>query len=288
MIFSEELENLLKTKIKCIWINTYEEEKVMLEIKNIIASKFPNMKLNTWSFLLGLKEEKLNKSIPDPKDYKNMPPDVVLKTIFKEQFEEDSSALWIFKDGHMLSDIKPFIRGVRDLKEISKTNSYNPIIIISPLTDIPIEQEKLWTVLNYELPTEEELFKLSQSAIRAMQLKNSKGISIPNDEELRRCAKLAVGLTLNQAKEYIAKSIKLFGTIKEDMFFQARIDLINKTGVLEYSDCKMNLEDMGGNSNFKNWILDIKETFSKEAEDFGVEKSKGFLALGIPGQLNVV
>ena len=45
------------------------------------------------------------------------------------------------------------------------------------------------------------------------------------------------------------------------------------------------MDDMGGNDTFKNWVQNIKSSFSKEAEEFGVQKPKGCLMVGLPGKL---
>ena len=76
---------------------------------------------------------------------------------------------------------------------------------------------------------------------------------------------------------------KAFDAVLLPAVKEARLNLIKQTGILEYKEPSGCLEQMGGNEAFKKWIEEIKYTFTPEAEEFGVQKSKGYLALGIPG-----
>lgn len=278
----EDLELLLKSKTQCIWIKTYEEIQVINDIKRIMCNNFNNIKMFTWSFFMGLTEEPLTIVENKPKAEKGIGPDKLLDMIMESQEStEKDENIWILKDFHLCNEAKTIIRGIRDAKEIKAKNNYNPIIIISPILNIPIEHEKLFTILEYEKPNKDEIKLIFNNAIKRIQSSNK--YEVPSDEKIKNCMNLANGLTLNEIKEYIVRSLNKYNTLDEQMFFQARIDLIKKTEILNYKKCNFTLNDMGGNESFKAWVNDIKNTFSKEAEEFGVEKSKGYLAVGVPG-----
>jgi len=40
---------------------------------------------------------------------------------------------------------------------------------------------------------------------------------------------------------------------------------------------------MGGNENFKQWLKEVKNTFSDEAKEFNIEPSKGYICYGVAG-----
>lgn len=296
----EELKYLLKSKAKCIWIKTYEEQKVMNDIKELIVNDFPNIKLISWSFFEGLQEEPLTKAETKKAGQKGISPDMLLDRIIKAQSEGEEvkttvngrpkkeirrkdENFWIVKDFHLCNEAKSILRGIRDVKERDPREmlSYNPIIVISPVVNIPLEHEKLFTILEYETPDKEEIARLFEGY--KAKISKSTSYTFPSDQELNNCINLAQGLTLEEIKSYTTRSLMKYNTISEKIFYQARLDLIKKTGILEYKECKVGLEEMGGNDSFKAWVADIMDSFTPEAEEFGVVKPKGYLGVGVPG-----
>lgn len=279
----QNLTNLLKSKVQCIWIKTYEEEQVINDIKNIVRCNFPKTKVNSWSFFSGLQYEPLSKNEKTPDSEIGISPDKLLDIILKNQVKDKNENFWILKDFHLNIETKSIIRGIRDIKDSSKENTkiYNPIIILSPIINIPIELEKLFTIVDYSLPDKEEIKLYIEKYVE--QISNNEKFITPGEEEIKSCIDLAQGLTINEIIGYIKRSLVEYKTISQKIFFQARLDLLKKTGILEYQECNTSLDEMGGNGCFKHWISDIKECFEPEAEAFGVTKPKGFLGVGIPG-----
>jgi vesicle-fusing ATPase len=56
-----------------------------------------------------------------------------------------------------------------------------------------------------------------------------------------------------------------------------------KESVLEFYDQRFTLGDMGGLDNLKDWLEKRRRAFSKEAKAFGLERPRGFLAMGVSG-----
>lgn len=291
------LKLLLKAKTKCIWIRTYEEQEAIKAIKNTLLSEPDiSLQLYSWSYFMGLKKEALSKHEKDEDANMGVGPDMLLAQISanmesgnKKRGGFKNENLWIIKDFHLVNDNKQIIRGLRDIveRDNSIAPSYNPIVVISPIVNIPMEHEKLFTIIDFETPNREEVEAIFTSLVAKLRTSNaaasSEVYSIPTEEEIKQCVNLALGLTFEEIKAYASRSIKKHRTICKEMFYQARLDLIKKTGILEYKETSSTIDDMGGNYAFKEWISEIKDTFSPEAELFGVEKSKGFLGLGVPG-----
>lgn len=58
---------------------------------------------------------------------------------------------------------------------------------------------------------------------------------------------------------------------------------IRKSGILEYVENKLSLEDVGGLTVLKRWLELRGKTFSEDAKAFGLNPPKGVLLVGIPG-----
>src|SRR5436309_11317351 len=119
--------------------------------------------------------------------------------------EQVEPAIFVFKDFHPFLTRSNFAI-VRKLKEIALhlKNSFKTIILVSPLMEIPTELEKEITVLNYPLPSREDLSDLLDKIIA--DVKQFKQVTIDLDESGRdRLLQAALGLTLGEAENVFAK-----------------------------------------------------------------------------------
>jgi ATP-dependent 26S proteasome regulatory subunit len=91
------------------------------------------------------------------------------------------------------------------------------------------------------------------------------------------------GLTLQEAQT--AFSISLVSSHSWDipLILEQKKQLINKSGMLEYFDKTVKMDDIGGLKNLIEWIKERKQCFSQAAEDYGLNKPRGLLTIGMPG-----
>ena len=190
--------------------------------------------------------------------------------------------VFMIKDAHMIIDKPNAIRGVRDLYEQVRpvSNYYYPMIMISPVVELPKELDHLITVIEYSTPNKQEIRNVIDSLLHKMA---SKGIAPVPPKEIDKVIDGLYGLTLLEVKRVLAESIKKEKTIKLDYVTKAKIDALKNTCLLDYKIPENSLEDVGGNDNFKSWIEEVKACMTKEARDFGLAEPKGYLALGRPG-----
>lgn len=285
----DELKHLFTARAKCIWIRTHEEVLVIEQIKKYILNERLAYTVKSWSHFAGLQDEPLIDSDGDrtQPDKGMAAVDRLFLYIDAQQKDAEApSCVYILKDFHLISENKIALRALRDIKEKpgNKLKSYQPIIVISPVLNIPIEHEKLFSVLEFETPTKAEITALVNGfATKIRRTAEFKGYVIPEADVVTECVNLAIGLTKTEIISYLAKSLSKYNTLDAKIFYEARINLINKTGLLELMDAKIDINDMGGNQIFKEWIDDVKMSLTPEAEAFGVERSKGFVSIGIPG-----
>lgn len=282
-MFKDKLVTALRIKTPCIWINTFEEAKALIEVREAVNRSYPNMIIESFSLGFRRVEEQKNavpKMSPDT-------PSTIMKEYFRDAYESKEERMLIIKDAHKIFENAQECRSIRDYVERTKIKGevYRPIIVISPLVKIPEEQDKVWTVLDLELPSDKDIRGMLNAGVRQIvnKQKENPALVVPSDSDIDECVSFARGLTVEQIKLYLRESIATHNTIKPELFYEARLKVIKKTGMLKYMTSNTNMDEIGGNENFKEWIQDIKCTMTKEAEEFGVERSKGYLALGVPG-----
>jgi len=284
----EELVYLLKAKTQCIWINTYEEQEVINDIKTIVKKDFNSMKLLTWSHTEGLTKVALSSKETQELPNKKINTEKVFLTIQNAQnnLEEKEEGIYILKDLHLLNDSHQIKRILRDVKEKDSRN-YNPIIVISPVISIPLEHQKLFTVIDYAPPSKKEIILLVSRISSGMEKKNNlKKIQeyiIPTEEDIKHITEACLGLTYKEITNTLAKSIVKFKELSLSFIMNEKIQMIKKTDVLDYKIPIAKFEDIGGNKAWKDWIEEIETTMSDEAVEFGCSFPKGYLALGVAG-----
>lgn len=283
---NSKLHTLIRSKAPIIWVNTYEEAafiRDMCEYVNIDSKRYT---LLTWSGEGNLDTYNTHDYVVETTE-NNVSPQALFSRIRELQNSDDINQpryIFILKDMHALLDNSSIKRIVRNLKEYKEKN-YVTLIFTSPITSIPMELEKLISVFNYDLPDREEVESIVNSLVSSLKSKNKLDniYEIPDENQITAIVNSVIGLTVNEITFLLTKSVIEFGKIDIDSISNNKIELVQKTGLLDYVVPKIDFSEIGGNDTFKQWINDIEFTFSSQAKEFGCESPKGYLSLGIAG-----
>jgi len=280
MNFHIELETLIRARYPILYIVSSEELRVQNLVMEIATKR--QKKVFEWSCSTGIVPA--GTSIQSQK-HRNAPTKDPLAAL-DQVIEQVEPAMFIFKDFHPYLSKNNFAI-VRKLKEIALhlKNSYKTIILISPVMEIPTELEKEMTVLNFPLPSREDLSKLLDKIVD--DLKQHKQIKIQLDNAGRdRLLQAALGLTLGEAENVFAKIVVKDGKLSGDdvnEVFSEKQQIIRKSGLLEYYATSEGFANVGGLSVLKDWLVKRGAAFTKEAREFGLPAPRGILMLGVQG-----
>jgi len=280
MTFQTELEILIRARYPILYIISSEEMRVQNVIVEIARKRQKNV--FEWSCSTGIVPA--GTSIQSQKHRNAATKDPV--AALDQVIEQVEPAIFIFKDFHPFLTRSNFAI-IRKLKEIALhlKNSFKTIILVSPVMEIPTELEKEITVLNYPLPSREDLSELLDKII--VDVKQFKQVVIDLDEAGReRLLQAALGLTLGEAENVFAKIIvkdeRLSGDDVNEVFAEKQ-QIIRKSGLLEYCSTSENFEQVGGLAVLKDWLSKRAAAFSNEAREFGLPAPRGILMLGVQG-----
>jgi hypothetical protein len=280
MSFQTEIETLIRARYPILYIISSEE----MRVQNLIAevAKKRQKKVFEWSYSTGVVPAGTSIQSQKHRNAATKDPLAALDQVI----EQVEPAIFIFKDFHPFLTKNNFAV-VRKLKEIALhlKNSFKTIVLVSPVMEIPTELEKEVTVLNYPLPSREDLSELLDKIIA--DVKQFKQVSIALDEAGReRLLQAALGLTLGEAENVFAKIIvkheRLSGDDINEVFAEKQ-QIIRKSGLLEYYATSESFDQVGGLAVLKDWMNKRALAFSKEARAFGLPSPKGILMLGVQG-----
>ena len=256
-----------------IQIVSFEEKRVENHLKTLFQQLNRDQSLYYWDINNGLvKDNQAVKGTTEPVQALN------------HLVRENPSGFCVFRDiNQILRNSEEVVRKLRDAYRRFK-NSKMTIFLLSPDEYFADSMKKEIDVVFFELPDYEELMDLFNRFLASIQ-KSGRKVQLTEDEKKNFVIGVQ-GLTLDEAYKTFLKafqgksqiSIDLIETIHEE-----KKQLILKEKVLEYHSHKYNLEDLGGLDNLKDWLKKRQRAFSKEARVYGLDRPRGFLAMGISG-----
>lgn len=279
---TKKLSNLLKARFPYIYISTYEEDRVTKFIKQVAANtaqiKFPR-EVYVWTQAAGLKNG-------DKEIANTTSPAKLIE--FIEKYEKDS--LFILYDFHVFFGNRQrpadntIIRSLRDLIPTLKTNSIRKsVIFVSPELTIPESLQKDIVIYDFPLPKLEDIKDRLNKMISTNKRINTDTLTEDDKEKL---CKAALGLTMQEAENAFALAMVQDGKLNKDdikIILEEKMQVIRKTGMLEYVQSDLGINDIGGLDNLKKWLLKRNNSWSERAKKYCIPAPKGVLVTGIPG-----
>jgi SpoVK/Ycf46/Vps4 family AAA+-type ATPase len=275
----DELEMLIRARYPIIYVVTWEERRVEEHAARIAQSR--GKTLYIWTLTSGLWEAG---SRPTGRKGKVADPVESLDTVI----EHKQPAIYLFKDLHrFMGENAANAAVVRKLREVAAalSDSYKSLIITAPVIELARDLEKDVTVLDYPLPGPKEFSCLLDRIAR--DVAENTDISLEIDESSReKLIQSALGLTLQEAENVFAKTIISDGKLDASdisMVFSEKQQIIRKSGVLEYCETGLDLEQVGGLERLKDWLTKRSLAFAEKAQRFGLPAPKGVLLVGVQG-----
>ena len=279
---SKKLSHLLKARFPLIYIASYEEERATKFIRSIVLDKSQvkyTREVFIWTQATGLKNgESVIANTSNPNK--------LLEYI--EKYDKD--AVFLLYDFHVFFGTKQkppeatIVRAIRDLVPVLKTSQARKnIIFISPDLVIPDTLQKDIVIYDFPLPKLEEIkIRLNKLISANKRIK----IDTLSEEEKDKLCKAALGLTMQEAENAFALAMVQDGMLNKDdiqVILEEKMQVIRKTGLLEYVQSDLGIDDIGGLDNLKKWLLKRNNSWSELAKKYCLPAPKGVLVTGIPG-----
>lgn len=198
--------------------------------------------------------------------------------------EKEDAALFILRDFYPIFQNSttdknyPVVRSLknlcRNLKRTRKT-----VILLSHELSIPPELSEEIVVIDFPLPTEEDIKDILATTIPAERMKL-------NDLGKEQLSKACRGLTRTRIQRILARALAAKQQISEgdiDLVLEEKKQYVRRTGILEFFSVRESLKNVGGLANLKTWVRERQGSFSDQARQYGLPNPKGILLVGIQG-----
>jgi len=151
MTLSDRLSELVRAAFSGIWIQSHEHADALAEIAQLSTQQSPAWQLATWDIDSGLAVA----GSQAPQDGSGQDPLAAIRSI-NALATEDGSAILVLQNFHRFLQSAEVVQALaRQILQGKQNRTF--IVVLSPIVQIPIELEKLFVVLEHDLPCREQL-----------------------------------------------------------------------------------------------------------------------------------
>jgi len=276
----EEVSLLIRAKYPILYILSWEERRIE-DILRMVARE-RRKQLYGWTVTDGILP--LDEYQGPPIDPATSNPLRALEFVASSR----EPAIFVLKDFHPfldemrgMPDFPIIVRRLRDVTEDLKL-SYKTLIILAPVLRFPVELEKDITVLDYSLPTEQELEKSLERVLKSAREMNDLRVKL-DGQTREKILKAARGLTCTECENVLARSLVQTRTMDVNVILTEKKQIIRRSKILEYFEAEEDMSLVGGMPLLKEWLAKRGIAFSERARQFGLPEPRGLLLLGVQG-----
>ncbi|MGE3407553.1 MAG: AAA family ATPase [Pirellulales bacterium] len=147
------------------------------------------------------------------------------------------------------------------------------LVVLSPVVQIPIELEKLFVVIEHELPGREQLEEI------ACGIGTEEG-ELPSGPEMQTLLDAASGLTRYEAEAAFSLSLVRHGHVQPDAVWELKTQTLKKSGLLTLHRGNEDFNSLGGLSALKTFT---KRALLQPSRGNPLKRPRGVLLLSPPG-----
>ena len=269
-----------------LYVRTLEQERAVEHIVNELTnSGLLDTKLYLWKCTNGL--------VPLDGQERSQPivgADFMQLLRFMEQEQQGRNNVYLIlnpkpylenKGAQNTAAAYAIIQQMRDCAASMRTR-LSTAIFVGADVNLHLELQDIVTMLDFNLPTKEEI-----KAIFKAQLEASKAIveKMPSDDELDLAADASIGLTEFKAENAIALSIATTRGLDMELLQHEKELAVRQLEVIEYIRDLDSLDNVGGFDYVKDHVKKRTAYFKRkhQAEAFGCSPPKGILLCGVAG-----
>lgn len=274
-MLQKQFKQFAMANVAHIYVKTLEYDRAIRQVSKA-ALEVGYTRVFVYSGVTGLKD------LQDDHLHADCNSPSLLMHHIKEQKEK---SVYIIRDIHGFYNDPGAMAVLQEIIDYSSRET--PVLVtgLSPLPSIPDELLLRSYIIDLPLPSRAEIIRMIDNRTAALGLHLSRGLKKQLANALNGLSEEEVVVLLNRVVTeafldggYInSDSIEIINTQKKQV--------IQKSGLVEFIDAKVRLEDIGGLDQLKRWLRDRKPIFDdmEHAAKFGLKPPKGILLFGTPG-----
>jgi hypothetical protein len=265
MSLSQRLTEYISACFTGLWIESHEHEDALREIAQLCREQA--WRLAVWDIERGLQ---LPGSQP-PAESGGTDPLAAIRSV-NALACPDGSALLVLVNFHRYLHSAEIVQALAQQITTGKQNR-TFVVILSPVVQIPTELEKLFVVVDHELPSPEQLEAIARGIA-------TEADELPEGEALGTVLDAAAGLTRYEAEGAFSLSLVRHRQITAEAVWELKSQMLKKSGLLQMHRGGERFADLGGLASLKSFCL---RAMRRQGHQNPLRRPRGVLLLGVPG-----
>lgn len=262
MTLTQRLAEYVRACFTGLWLESHEHDDALRDIAQLCARE--KWKLATWNVATGLNVDgaTLESGGGDP---------LAAIRALNALGGDDSAALLVLVNLHRFLGSAEIVQALAQQIIAGKQNR-TFVVILSPVVQIPVELEKLFAVIEHELPDRDQLQEIAGG------IATDDG-ELPKGRDLETVLDAASGLTRYEAENAFSLSLVRHRKLQPDAIWELKCQMLKKSGLLSLHRGDEKFADLGGLEALKAFCLRAMQRRSSDPK----HRPRGVLLLSPPG-----
>ncbi|MCA9088808.1 MAG: AAA family ATPase [Planctomycetaceae bacterium] len=263
MTLTERLGEYVRACFTGIWIESHEQQDALVALAQLCQQE--DWRLATWNIEQGLRVAgaEIDGSGSDPL--------AAIRSV-NALAAPDGTAILVLQNFHRFLQSAEIVQAISQQVIAGKQNR-TIVVVLAPVVQLPVELEKLFVVLEHELPDRDQLTEIARGIA-------TEPSELPEGPDLDRVLDAAAGLTRMEAENAFSLSLVRQGRITPDAVWELKTQALKQTGSLELHRSQADFSSLGGLSALKSFC---KRALLQPRRGQRSPRPRGVLLLSPPG-----
>jgi len=263
MSLTQRLAEFVRACSSGIWLQSHEHQDALAAILQLCRQE--NWRLAIWNIAEGLRVQgaEVDAGTTDP---------LAAIRSLNSLSSPNGTAILVLENFHRFTQSAEIVQALAQQIVMGKQNR-TFVIVLAPVVQIPVELEKLFVVLEHELPDRAQLHEIASG------IATEEG-ELPDGQELERVLEAAAGLTRYEAEAAFSLSLVRHQRIEPRAVWELKSQMLKKSGLLSLHRGSERFADLGGLSALKSFCL---RSMRRQGHPDPLRRPRGVLLLSPPG-----
>ena len=267
MSLSHHLSEYIAACFTGIWIQSHEHDDALAELAQLCQRE--SWRLATWDLAQGLRLPGQQESLLG--ETSGGEPLSAIHAL-RALAQPDTSALLVLVNFHRFLGSPEVVQALaRQISQGKHDRTF--IVILAPIVDIPTELDKLFIVIEHDLPGRTQLDEIARG------IATEEG-ELPDGDDLGAVLDAAAGLTRFEAEGAYSLSLVREGRLTPRSVWELKSQMLKKSGLLSLYHGRESFQDLGGLDNLKSFCL---RAMRRQREPNALKRPRGVMLLSPPG-----
>jgi hypothetical protein len=262
MSFATRIQELIEACFTGLWIETQEPTEAVLELAQL--SHAQHWRMVHWNLETGL-------ILPAEVATTASDPLAVIRSLNSLR-SENATTLLVLENFHRFLQSTEIIQALIQQIQLGKQHR-TFIVILSPVINLPIELDKLFIVVEHELPSREQLTGIAQQLA-------TEPSELPTGRDFEQVLDASAGLTRYEAEGAFSLALVRHGKLQPEAIWSIKAGLLKKSGLLQLYRGQENFSTLGGLTSLKAFC---RRALLQSKSGAHRPRAKGVLLVSPPG-----